>query len=205
MSLLDPPGTRAEATVEPESVTPEPAEPAPLEPASQGLYVSLLGRFGIQVDGVSLSLRGDRRRALLATLLLNSGRVVPTGDLIARVWDTPGQAARGALQVHIARARALFEQRDVRGEVAGRHCELGVQAVAVPKVDVATAAEREVVVRQPHEGHPQRHVQLVARWRHMGVERQLVRDVMGAGWAYPHGDQGNDRGGETRGGANGKV
>ncbi|WP_017581954.1 AfsR/SARP family transcriptional regulator [Nocardiopsis valliformis] len=105
MSLLDPPGTRDEATVEL-----EPAEPARLEPASQGLYVSLLGRFGVQVDGVSLSLRGDRRRALLATLLLNTGRVVSTDDLIARVWDTPGQAARGTLQVHIARARALFEQ-----------------------------------------------------------------------------------------------
>ncbi|WP_344075298.1 AfsR/SARP family transcriptional regulator, partial [Nocardiopsis metallicus] len=111
MSLLDPPGTRDEATVEPEPAEPEPVEPARLEPASQGLYVSLLGRFGIQVDGVPLSVRGDRRRALLATLLLNTGRVVPTYDLIARVWDTPGQAARGALQVHIARVRALFEQQ----------------------------------------------------------------------------------------------
>ncbi|QRN79183.1 MAG: SARP family transcriptional regulator, partial [Nocardiopsis sp. BM-2018] len=78
MSLLDPPGTRDEATVEPEPAEPEPVEPDRLEPASQGLYVSLLGRFGIQVDGVPLSVRGDRRRALLATLLLNTGRVVPT-------------------------------------------------------------------------------------------------------------------------------
>lgn len=128
MSLLDPPGARGEATVElaslassePDLPAPQPLEPQPseaepqeaqsLEPASRGLYVSLLGRFGVQVDGVSLSLRGDRRRALLATLLLNAGRVVSTDDLIERVWDAPGQAARGALQVHVARARALMEQ-----------------------------------------------------------------------------------------------
>ncbi len=100
MPLLDPPGTRGEAILETPST----------EHRVRGLHVSLLGRFGVRVDGVPLSLRGDRRRALLATLLLNAGRVVSTDDLIERVWATPGQAARGALQVHVARARALLDQ-----------------------------------------------------------------------------------------------
>lgn len=133
MSLLDPPGARGEATVElaPQELAPQelaPQEPTFLKPAVQGLYVSLLGRFGVQVDGVSLSLRGDRRRALLATLLLNAGRVVSTDDLIERVWDTPGQAARGALQVHVARARALLEQHLgtplIRGAEGGYRIDL---------------------------------------------------------------------------------
>ncbi|WP_431868707.1 BTAD domain-containing putative transcriptional regulator [Nocardiopsis eucommiae] len=98
MPLYDPPEVRGAAPVD-AAVT-----------ASQGLHVGLLGRFGVQVDGVPLSLRGDRRRALLATLTLNAGRTVSTDELIERVWDTPGQAARGALQVHVARARALLER-----------------------------------------------------------------------------------------------
>ncbi|MEU3019141.1 MULTISPECIES: AfsR/SARP family transcriptional regulator [unclassified Nocardiopsis] len=99
MPLYSPPEARGAATV----------ESAP-EPASRGLYVSLLGRFGVQVDGAPLSLRGDRRRALLATLMLNAGRTVSTEELIERVWDAPGPAAKGALQVHVARARALLER-----------------------------------------------------------------------------------------------
>ncbi|WP_017543688.1 BTAD domain-containing putative transcriptional regulator [Nocardiopsis prasina] len=100
MPLYDPPEVRGAATVDPRD---------PPEPASHGLHVSLLGRFGVQIDGAPLRLRGDRRRALLATLMLNAGRTVSTDELIERVWDTPGQAAKGALQVHVARARALLE------------------------------------------------------------------------------------------------
>ncbi|GAB3721294.1 AfsR/SARP family transcriptional regulator [Nocardiopsis oceani] len=96
MSLFDPQESRGEATA---------------APPSQGLYVCLLGHFTVQVDGVPLRLRGDRRRALLATLLLNAGKAVHTDALIERVWETGGQAARGALQVHVARARALLEQQ----------------------------------------------------------------------------------------------
>ncbi|WP_017589225.1 AfsR/SARP family transcriptional regulator [Nocardiopsis ganjiahuensis] len=128
MSLLDPPGTRGEATAEPVRPQAQPLETGPLEPAARGLYVSLLGRFGVQVDGVPLSLRGERRRALLATLLLNAGRVVPTDDLIERVWATAGQASRGALQVHVARARALLEQHLgdplIRGAEGGYRIDL---------------------------------------------------------------------------------
>ncbi|MEU2948542.1 AfsR/SARP family transcriptional regulator [Nocardiopsis alba] len=99
MSLFGPAGTRGEL-----------ADNGSPEPAREGLYVRLLGRFGLHVDGAPLSLRGERRRALLATLLLNAGRTVSTASLIARVWHEPGPAARGALQVHVARVRALLAQ-----------------------------------------------------------------------------------------------
>ncbi|WP_017570035.1 AfsR/SARP family transcriptional regulator [Nocardiopsis halotolerans] len=79
--------------------------------AARGLRVGLLGQFGVEMDGVPLRLRGDKRRALLATLLLNTGRTVPTGYLIERVWETPpAPSARSALQVHVTRLRAILDQ-----------------------------------------------------------------------------------------------
>ncbi|MBR8744446.1 BTAD domain-containing putative transcriptional regulator [Nocardiopsis sp. MG754419] len=75
-----------------------------------GLHVGLLGRFTLQVDGAPVRLRGERRRALLAALMVATGRPVSTDVLIARVWDAPGPSARGALQVQVARIRALLEE-----------------------------------------------------------------------------------------------
>lgn len=86
----------------------EPTTDGPSE--SHGIRVGLLGRFTLQVDGSPVRLRGERRRALLAALLLNTGVPVPTDHLIDRVWTEPGPAARGALQVHVARLRALLEE-----------------------------------------------------------------------------------------------
>ncbi|MEU3305957.1 AfsR/SARP family transcriptional regulator [Nocardiopsis sp. NPDC006832] len=75
-----------------------------------GIRVGLLGRFTLHVDGSPVRLRGERRRSLLAALLLNTGASVPTDHLIDRVWTEPGPSARGALQVHVARLRALLEE-----------------------------------------------------------------------------------------------
>jgi DNA-binding SARP family transcriptional activator len=78
---------------------------------ASGLRVGLLGQFGVEMDGAPLRLRGDKRRALLATLLLNTGRTVPTAHLIERVWGSPASpSARSALQVHVTRVRAVLDQ-----------------------------------------------------------------------------------------------
>lgn len=74
-----------------------------------GLRVRLLGHFGVEMNGVPVRLRGDKRRAMLATLLLNAGHTVTTAHLIERIWAAPpSPAARSALQVHVARARAIL-------------------------------------------------------------------------------------------------
>ncbi|RKS10401.1 DNA-binding SARP family transcriptional activator [Nocardiopsis sp. Huas11] len=86
----------------------------------RGLYVGLLGQFVVEVDGVPLRLRGDKRRTVLATLLLRAGQTVPADHLIARVWGTPaGQVNRSALQVHVARARAIFDDHCGRPLIHG--------------------------------------------------------------------------------------
>ncbi|MFD3685493.1 BTAD domain-containing putative transcriptional regulator [Nocardiopsis sp. NPDC058631] len=107
MSRSDPEGRR------PGSATGTSAAVAgrPADDGVRGLHVGLLGQFGVEVEGVPLSLRGDKRRAMIATLLLNAGSTVSAGHLVERVWGFPHtQANRSALQVHVARARALFDQ-----------------------------------------------------------------------------------------------
>lgn len=86
----------------------------------RGLYVGLLGQFVVEVDGVPLRLRGDKRRTVLASLLLRAGHTVPADHLIARVWGTPAsQVNRSALQVHVARARAIFDDHCGRPLIHG--------------------------------------------------------------------------------------
>lgn len=80
--------------------------------AESRVRVGLLGRLTVEAGGEPLLLRGNKRRALLATLLLRAGRTVPAEVLADRMWgrDTDGRDRRGALQVHVARLRALFTE-----------------------------------------------------------------------------------------------
>ncbi|MEV2278022.1 AfsR/SARP family transcriptional regulator [Nocardiopsis sp. NPDC049922] len=84
------------------------------------MRVTVLGRLGVEVDGTALPLRGGKRCALLAALLLGAGRTLSVEDLVDRVWGVPpGPANRGALQVHVARARALFDAHCGRPLIRG--------------------------------------------------------------------------------------
>ncbi|WP_370462995.1 BTAD domain-containing putative transcriptional regulator [Nocardiopsis sp. FR26] len=89
-------------------------------PTARGLRVGLLGHFGVETDGGPVRLRGDKRRAMLATLLLHAGRTVSTADLIERIWAAPpSPAARSALQVHVARLRAVLDDHCGTPLIAG--------------------------------------------------------------------------------------
>ena len=98
--------------------------------AEPQVRVGLLGRLTVEAGGRPLLLRGNKRRALLATLLLRAGRTVPAEVLADRMWGraTEGKDRRGALQVHVARLRALFTENlgspFVLGEDGGYRVEL---------------------------------------------------------------------------------
>ena len=56
--------------------------------------------------GVELELGPRKQRAVLALLLLNANRVVPSERLIDELWgDAPPETARSALQVYVSRLR----------------------------------------------------------------------------------------------------
>ena len=66
----------------------------------------LLGPLEARRDGTALDLGPRKQRAVLALLLLNANRVVPTERLIDDLWgESPPETARSALQVYVAGLR----------------------------------------------------------------------------------------------------
>jgi DNA-binding SARP family transcriptional activator len=59
----------------------------------------------IDDDGHSLALGGTRPRALLAALVLESGRAITRDALIAGLWETPPPSASHAVEVYASKLR----------------------------------------------------------------------------------------------------
>jgi DNA-binding SARP family transcriptional activator/ABC-type transport system substrate-binding protein len=69
----------------------------------------LLGPLEISDHGRALELGGQKRRALLALLLLHANEVVSSDRLIEELWgEQPPQAAATALHGHVSRLRKLL-------------------------------------------------------------------------------------------------
>jgi DNA-binding SARP family transcriptional activator/ABC-type branched-subunit amino acid transport system substrate-binding protein len=69
----------------------------------------VLGPLEVIDGGEPLSLGGARQRAVLAYLVLEANRVVPTERLIDQIWgDEPPDAARQALFAYVSRLRKLL-------------------------------------------------------------------------------------------------
>ncbi|MDA8372026.1 MAG: BTAD domain-containing putative transcriptional regulator [Nocardiopsaceae bacterium] len=69
----------------------------------------VLGQLTVQAAGTPIRLRGNKRRVLLATLLLRANRTVPVSDLVERMWgDVSPEDCRGALQVQVTRLRSAL-------------------------------------------------------------------------------------------------
>ncbi|MQA81103.1 MAG: tetratricopeptide repeat protein [Streptosporangiales bacterium] len=71
----------------------------------------ILGPLEVLVGGRPVALGGRRPRALLATLLLDAGRVVPTERLTAAVWgdELPG-SVRAQVSIHVSALRRALER-----------------------------------------------------------------------------------------------
>jgi DNA-binding SARP family transcriptional activator len=75
------------------------------------LEFRLLGPLEVHAEGRVLQIGGQRRRALLALLLLHANEVVSSDRLIEELWgERPPQAAATALQGHISRLRKLLNR-----------------------------------------------------------------------------------------------
>lgn len=84
------------------------ADLVPPRPADTVIF-KLFGSVGLVRDGRLLALRGGRQRTLLATLLINSGKVVTKEQFFAELWDSrPVSRADNALQALVARLRKVL-------------------------------------------------------------------------------------------------
>ncbi|ROO61136.1 DNA-binding SARP family transcriptional activator [Micromonospora sp. Llam0] len=69
----------------------------------------VLGEVTVRVDGVDLDLGHARQRCVLAALLVDANRLVPTDRLLDRVWgDRQPQRARNALAGYLSRLRQVL-------------------------------------------------------------------------------------------------
>ena len=74
----------------------------------------------MSLDGEPTALGGQKRRALLAVLLLDAGRVVSRDRLIDALWgDEPPDTARNTLQVYVSQLRKLLPEGVLETAPAG--------------------------------------------------------------------------------------
>src|SRR5919109_1941040 len=71
----------------------------------------LLGPLTAASDGAAIALGGQKRRALLAVLLLEPNRVVSREHIIDALWgEEPPDTARNTLQVYVSQLRKLLPE-----------------------------------------------------------------------------------------------
>ncbi len=72
---------------------------------------SLLGPLSVTLDGAPIALGGQKRRALLAVLLLDANHVVSRDRLIDALWgEDPPDTARNTIQVYVSQLRKLLPE-----------------------------------------------------------------------------------------------
>jgi predicted ATPase/DNA-binding SARP family transcriptional activator len=77
--------------------------------AGSSARFSLLGPLSVNRDGTEIALGGQKRRALLAVLLLEPNRVLSRDRLIDALWgEDPPETARNTVQVYVSQLRKLL-------------------------------------------------------------------------------------------------
>lgn len=96
------------------------------------LKINILGSVGVEVDGEPVSLRGQRQRALLASLVVRSGHTVPVDVLIDDLWgDDPPRTARNSIQRFVSDVRRSLADAGDRLETVDGGYRLRVDADGV--------------------------------------------------------------------------
>jgi tetratricopeptide (TPR) repeat protein/DNA-binding SARP family transcriptional activator len=81
----------------------------------------VLGTIEVRGHGGVLVARRPQQNAVLAALVVDAGRLVPTDVLVDRVWGTePPSQARAALHAHIARIRRQLDEAGAAGGAPAR-------------------------------------------------------------------------------------
>src|SRR5919197_920642 len=71
----------------------------------------LLGPLAVSIGGEPVVLGGQKRRALLAALLLEANRIVSRDRLIDALWgEEPPDTARNTIQVYVSQLRKLLPE-----------------------------------------------------------------------------------------------
>lgn len=136
----------------------------------------LLGEVGVDVDGVAVPFRGQRHRAVIAYLLLNSSTVVTVDRLVDAIWgDRPPNTARNSIQRFVADIRrSLGDLADHLVTAPG-----GYRLIVDPDAIDLTIAERAVDRARRHAADGDLQLASIA-WREV-FEEWSGRSLSGVG------------------------
>jgi DNA-binding SARP family transcriptional activator len=104
----------------------------------------LLGPLEVLVDGKPLRIAAAKPRALLAVLLLNRNRVVPTERLVDELWgeEAPARATK-TLQVYVSQLRKALGPERLVTRPPGYELRIGEGELDVERFETLAAAARE--------------------------------------------------------------
>jgi DNA-binding SARP family transcriptional activator len=104
----------------------------------------LLGPLEALIDGDSVNLAAAKPRALLALLLLNRNRVVPTETMIDELWgDEPPARATKTLQVYVSQLRKELGPERLVTRAPGYELRVGEDELDVDRFEKLAAEARE--------------------------------------------------------------
>jgi DNA-binding SARP family transcriptional activator len=104
----------------------------------------LLGPLEAVVDGTPVRLQAEKPRALLALLLLNRNRVVPTERLVDELWgEEPPARATKALQVYVSQLRKALGPERLVTRPPGYELRVDEGELDVARFESLVAAARE--------------------------------------------------------------
>lgn len=160
------------------TVSSQPYDDGPV--TCQRVAFQLLGPTEARRDGELIPLSGPRRRALVARLLLDAGRVVPADALIEDVWDgKPTAAAPATLQSHVSQLRKVL------GDCLQSRTHGYVLALDDVLVDTAEF-EREVASGSARLAGGERRSAAAALREALALWRgRALQDVADRPWAQP--------------------
>lgn len=145
----------------------------------------MLGPMEIRSGGQPVAVSGTRQRIVLATLLLDAGRVIPTERLITAVWDDdPPLTARTQIQISISKLRAVlaaigFSDAIVTHE-SGYLIRVPPDAVDVTRFQRLAAAGRDAARRRDTAAAITTLREALALWRGdalAGLRSRLLESV----------------------------
>jgi DNA-binding SARP family transcriptional activator len=136
------------------AIPPAATDPASAPSRPPALQFRLLGPLELGSAGQVITIAGSRQRIVLATLLLEAGRVVPTERLITAVWDEePPATARTQIQISISKLRALLSDLGAPDAIvtheSGYLIRLPDDAIDLAGFRRLVASGREATRRQP--------------------------------------------------------
>src|SRR5215211_7381545 len=103
----------------------------------------VLGPLEVLEGGRSIPVGRGKQRALLALLLVNAGRVVPTERLIDQLWgDDPPATAATALQVYVSKLRKALGAGTIATREPGYRLAAPPDAVDLHRFEQLVAAAR---------------------------------------------------------------